>query len=178
MDLIDAIRARRSVRTFDGTSLGPALLGELSDYAGSLENPFHIPIEFRVLDADEHGLSSPVILGARTYVAAKVVRQPHAEEAFGYAFERLILHATSLGLGTVWLAGTIDRPAFERAMEVGEDEVMPAVSPIGHAAPKRSVRESAMRRALRSDGRMAFGELFFENDFSSPLPMNAGGLNV
>lgn len=63
-------------------------------------------------------------------------------------------------------------------MEVGEDEVMPAVSPIGHAAPKRSVRESAMRRALRSDGRMAFGELFFENDFSSPLPMNEGGLNL
>ena len=101
MDLIDAIHARRSVRTFDGTSLGPALLGELSDYAGSLENPFHIPIEFRVLDADEHGLSSPVILGARTYVAAKVVRQPHAEEAFGYAFggwARYGLRAPSTGL--------------------------------------------------------------------------------
>lgn len=39
----------------------------------------------------------------------------------------------------MWLAATIDRRAFERALGVGADEVMPAVSPIGYAAERRSV---------------------------------------
>lgn len=36
-----------------------------------------------------------------------------------------MLYAQSLGLGTVWLGGTMNRDAFERAMNLGEDEMMP-----------------------------------------------------
>lgn len=68
-------------------------------------------------------------MGADTYIAAKYRRQEDAELGFGYSFKRLVLYATSLGLGTVWLAATIDRKAFERALEVAPDEVMPAVTP-------------------------------------------------
>lgn len=94
------------------------------------------------------------------------------EEAFGYAFERAVLEATDMGLSTVWLAATIDRPAFERAI----DEAVPAVSPLGNAAEKRSLRESAMRRGMKSDERLPFGSLFFAGDFDHPLSESDAGI--
>lgn len=69
-----------------------------------------MPITFRILDREKYGLSSPVILGAETYIGAKCKRQEHAELAFGYSFEKLVLFATTLGVGTVWLAGALAAP--------------------------------------------------------------------
>ena len=34
----------------------------------------------------------------------------------GYSFETLVLYAQPLGMGTVWVGGTMGRPAFERAI--------------------------------------------------------------
>lgn len=69
-----------------------------------------MPIAFRILDREKYGLSSPVILGAETCIDAKCKRQEHAELAFGYSFEKLVLFATTLGLGTVCLAATLAAP--------------------------------------------------------------------
>lgn len=138
-------------------------------------NPFSVPITYRMLDRRRDGVSSPVIVGADTYIAAKYRRQEDAELGFGYSFERLVLYATSLGLGTVWLAATIDRKAFERALEVAPDEVMSAVTPIGYAAEKRSVRESLMRKNMKSDSRPPFESLFFAGDFTHPLTEEGAG---
>lgn len=171
----DMIRERKSVRTYDGQPLREDDLQALREYLKTLRNPFEVPVEFRVLDAKREKLSSPVVLGANTYLGAKVGRAANAEAAFGYDFERTVLYAQSLGIGTVWLAATIDRPAFERAMEVQDNEVMPAVTPLGYPAPKRSVRESLMRKALKADDRLPFESLFFDGSFDNMLaPGNAG----
>lgn len=58
---------------------------------------------------------------------------------------------------------------------MGADEVMPAVSPIGHAAEKRSVRESLMQGNMRSDGRAPFESLFFRGGFDHPLSEDEAG---
>lgn len=126
---ISTIKVRKSVRTFDGEPLSAETLSQLEDFILKDENPFGVPITYRMLDRRRDGVSSPVIVGADTYIAAKYRRQEDAELGFGYSFERLVLYATSLGLGTVWLAATIDRKTFERALEVAPDEVMPAVTP-------------------------------------------------
>lgn len=160
---------RKSVRTYNKIPLQTEDRKKLEEYMKSLQNPFGIPVEFRILDAKKEGVSSPVVLGADTYVGAKVPRIPNSEIAFGYDFEQLVLYAHSLGIGTVWLAATIDRPAFEKAMEVKDNEVMPAVTPIGYPASKRSVRESLMRKALKADERFPFETLFFKNSFSEPM---------
>ena len=117
-----------------------------------------------------------MILGADTYVAGKYQKQKNAELSFGYAFEKFILYAASLGLGTVWLAATIDRKAFEKAIQLKEDEVMPAVTPLGYAAEKRSIRESMMRRGMKSDSRVPFGDLFFRDNFQNPLNESDAGI--
>lgn len=109
-----AIKARKSVRTFTDQPIAPETIAELERFIASDANPFGVPVTFRILDR-ERGVSSPVILGAETYIGAKCKRQEHAELAFGYSFEKLVLFATTLGLGTACLAATIDRKAFEKA---------------------------------------------------------------
>ena len=163
------IRSRRSFRTFDGQSLPDDEIQAILDYAAAVETPYHLPITWRVLNAKEQKLSCPVITGTDTFIAGKMKRAPHAEEAFGFAFERLVLFAQARGIGTTWIGGTMDRAAFERAIELAPDEVMPCVSPLGHPAAKLSLRESMMRKGVKADTRLAFEELFFRETFDAPL---------
>lgn len=175
MKVIDAIKSRRSVRTFDGRRLSEEDLGLISACAVSSLNPYDIPIEWKILSAKESGLSSSVIVGTDIFIAGKMKNVPHAEEAFGYSFEKIVLYAESIGIGTTWIAGTMNRAAFERAIELGEDEVMPCVSPLGYPAKKMSVREAVMRKGVKADVRFDFGDLFFKESFSTPLNSAAAG---
>lgn len=177
MDILELIRSRRSVRTFDGKPLNAADADKILSYAEKAENPYDLPITWKLLDAKKDGLSCPVIVGTDVYIAGKMLRAPHAEEAFGYAFEKVVLFAESMGVGTTWIAGTMDRQSFEKAVGLGENEVMPCVSPLGYTAKKMSLRETMMRKGVRADSRLDFGELFFRNSFDTPLsPENAGDL--
>ena len=177
MTTSEAIRHRRSVRTFDGNPVGKELSEQLMEFALAQTNPYGIPISWFLLDAEKLGLRSPVITGERAYLTGKLRRLPHAEEAFGYAFEAILLYAETLGLGSTWIAGTLNRAAFERAVALGEGEVMPCVSPIGRPAAKMSLRETVMRKGVRADSRMDFGDLFFHGDCKTPLsPKEAGAL--
>ena len=166
----DLIRQRKSVRTFDGKPLCIDDRSALENYTASLTNPFSVPITFRLLDVKEYGLSSPVIVGADTYLAAKVEKAPNFEIAYGYSFEKVCLYALSRRIGTVMLAASLSRAAFEKAMEVKDGEVMPVASPVGYPAEKKSIRESLMRKGLKADDRKPFDQLFFEGDFNHPLP--------
>lgn len=175
MNIFETIKHRRSVRTFDGTALRPEDAQKILAFAEKLENPYDLPVTWKLLDAKRHGLSSPVIVGTDAYIAGKMRRAPHAEEAFGYMFEKVVLFAENLGVGTTWIAGTMNRDAFEKAMEVAEGEVMPCVSPLGYPAKKMSLRESVMRKGVKADSRFEFGELFFDGSFDKPLTREAAG---
>ena len=104
--IAELVRKRRSVRTFDGTPLRAEDRAKLEQYLSPMETPFDVPMEFRMLDAKAHGLSSPVVTGTDLYVAGKVKRGALAEVAYGFALETFVLRALSLGVGTVWIAGT------------------------------------------------------------------------
>lgn len=175
MNMLELMRSRRSVRSFDGNPLPESVRQELLRFANAVETPYELAIDWRILDAKEHGLSSPVITGTDAYITGKLRRVPHAEEAFGFAFERVVLYAASLGLGTTWIAGTMDRPAFERAMRLEEGEFMPCVSPLGVPAAKMSLRESMMRKGVKADSRLPFEELFFDGSFKKPLSEEKAG---
>lgn len=146
----EIIKQRRSVRSFRDEALPEEELQALRTYIASVPNPFDVPVPFRMLDVREHGLSSPVIMGADTYVAAKVKRGPRCELGYGYSFEKFCLYALSRGIGTVMLALSIDRPAFEEAMDLQADEIMPVASPVGYPAEQADLEES-MRKGLKAD---------------------------
>ncbi len=169
MELFDTIKARRSVRTFDGRMVSTGDKIALTKYLDKISNPYGIPVEFLFLDAGEYGLSSPVIKGEKLYIAAKAPRVEHMEEAYGYSFEMMVLYAWSIGIGTTWIGGTFDRERFEKAADVGADECMPIASPLGYASDRMSVTEKIMRRSIKADQRKNVSELFFEESFDRPM---------
>lgn len=173
----EQIKARRSVRTFDSQPLAESTRQKLASFWQTIKNPFDIPVTFRFLDGKTHGLVCPVVSGTELYVGGKVSDVPNASVAFGYSFEVFVLQAQSLGMGTVWLGGTMNRAAFEKAMELAEDEMMPCASPVGYAAQKMSVRETVMRKGVKADERMPFEALFSQGCPDVPLSKeNAGAL--
>ena len=171
----ELVKSRRSVRTFDGRTVNAEDLQKLTSFMDKIENPYGIPIEFKLLDANEQKLTCPVVVGTNLYIGAKSQRAPHIEEAVGYSFETLILYTQSLGIGTVWVGGTMDRSAFERAMELNGNEMMPCMSPIGYPAEKMSLRETMMRKAIKADSRVPFEQLFFDSSFDLPLKKEQAG---
>ncbi len=171
----ELVRSRRSVRTFDGRALSAEDKEKLVAFTEKIANPYGLPVKFKFLNAKEHGLSCPVVSGTELYAGGKIARTENAAAAFGYSFEMLVLYAQSLGIGTVWLGGTMNRSAFEEAMELSADEMMPCATPLGYTAKKMTVRENMMRKAIKADERLPFDELFFDGSFSSPLTEEKAG---
>ena len=169
MDMKEVIRTRKSIRTFDRRPLTAEDRKKLVEYAETITNPYNIPVSFVFLDAKEHGLSSSVINGEQLYVAGKVKKVPYCEEAFGYSFEKLVLFAWSMGIGTTWIGGTMKRELFEKAADTKDDEFMPIVSPLGYPATEKAEVDIKLREMVHGDDRFDPSELFYEKDFSHPL---------
>lgn len=169
------IRNRKSVRTFEKEPLSDKQLQNIKSCIDTIDTPFGVPVHLELLNKEEYGLNSPVIVNDSWYVAGKVPKTDAAEEAYGYAFEDFILKMQSMGIGTVWLAATMSRRGFEEALNLQEGEVMPAVSPVGHAAASRSKREILMRKGMNSDNRQPFESRFFEGSFDTPLQQSKAG---
>lgn len=170
------IKGRKSVRSFDGRSISDEDRTALVQYIQTIQNPFEVPVKFKLLNAGEHDLSSPVVTGTDEYIAAKATRCKNFEIGYGYSFESVCLYAQSIGIGTVILAASLSRHAFEKAMNVQEGEVMPVATPIGYPASKRSIRDSLMRKGLKADDRIAFDKLFFDGDFTKGLSKENAGV--
>lgn len=168
-EIMEIIKGRKSVRSFEAKPLSAEDRSRLEQYMDTIENPFGIPVRFVLLDAKEYGLASPVLTGESLYVAGKVKKGVYADVAFGFSFEKLVLYAWSLGIGTTWIGGTMKRELFERAAGLAEDEMMPCMSPLGYPAKKRSVRETMMRRGVGADSRLNTDKLFFDKAWGVPL---------
>jgi hypothetical protein len=95
--------------------------------------------------------------------------------AFGYMFEKIILFATDLGLQTCWLGGTFNKGNFMKNTELGTNEIIPIVSPLGYRKEKKKLLETAMRSLAGSDQRKPWNELFFNKDTSTSLSLADAG---
>ena len=77
---------------------------------------------------------------------------------FGFVFERIILALTTEKFDTCWIGGTFKRKAFQK--KLADNEVVPAISPVGYRAKNRTMIDKFIRKAAESDNRKIFGELF------------------
>ncbi len=174
------VRNRVSVRTYSGQPLDDDVKKKILNYIETLSNPFDIEVKFKMLDSSPEGPSAKlgtygVIKGAKSFICAMVKQEGLALEALGYEFEKLILYLTSLGLGSCWLGGTFDRSGFRQALGLQEDELLPAVSPLGYPAKEKSMADSLVRFIAKGDSRKPWSELFYDRDFSTALsPEDAG----
>lgn len=115
------------------------------------------------------------ILGAQYFIVTAVQQSRYDLENLGYLLEEIILLATDLGLGTCWLGGTFKRSAFAEQMNIKEEERVPAITPVGYMADKRSIRDNIMRKTIKASQRRPWDELFFHGNFEEMLTKEAAG---
>jgi len=180
--VIDIIRERTSVRSFTGERLGAsehARVERIIADAGA--GPFGGRPRFRLETAssEERAEERPIgaygmIRKAPAFIVGAIKKGEFANEDYGFVLERIILEITALGLGTCWLGGTFNRGESARRIGLGEDEMIPAVTPVGRKPAVPSFRSRLVRSAVRADRRKPRATLFFDEAWDTPLFVDSG----
>jgi nitroreductase len=187
--MIEAINKRVSVRSYTDEPIEQEKKQKIMDLLqSSHEGPFGHQVRFALIDfsgLDKNEVRNlgtyGFISGAKSFIVSaiknglKEIPNGRAFIDLGYCFEKVILTATNLGLGTCWLGGTFKRANFAESVNASEDEIVPAISPIGYARDRRTVREMAVRRFANSDHRKPWAELFFAGNANNPLSKESAG---
>jgi nitroreductase len=178
---IDVIKRRISHRTFDPSRECDVELARLREYCDSQlsSSLFGNRVRLSFISARGRDVSSVpgtygVIRRAPWFLAGTVTRGRGDLEDFGRLFEEVILAATSLGLGSCWVGGTFRKSSFAPEIEPADDEIFPAVTPLGIPAGSKSVVDRLIRAGAGSRRRKSFEELFFRQDGT---PVEPGDLD-
>ncbi len=177
--IIEVIKKRSSVRTYSNRKVAKDVQEKIQEHLQSdCQSPFGSQVRFQLIQTTENERQElkelgtyGTIKGTHLFITGAVKRGPKAMEDFGYCLEKIILTATGLGLGTCWLGGSLNRSTFARKMKATEEELIPAVTPLGYPAEKRRLIENTVIVLAGSRKRKQFGELFFEQDLNRPLEM-------
>lgn len=179
---LDTINQRHSTRTYDKRPVDGQTLMAVEDYlASNTKGPMGTPVRFKIIELKDAGqvlkqfVSYGNIKGARYFVAGTVKKGEKAMEDFGYCMEKNILFLTSLGLGTVWLGGSLNRSRFAQEMNATSDEVIPAITPFGYEADRKAMMDRIIKAVAKSHKRKDFSQLFFEGSIKTPLDKSSCG---
>lgn len=93
------------------------------------------------------------VSGAPHLLAMIATDTPAAHLAAGYTGQAAVLEATALGLGTCWVAGFFDPEKGAQLIELGDDERVVAVSPVGEPLADHTMTERLLHAMARSHSR-------------------------
>lgn len=176
MYIIEAIKQRRSVRSFDGNGLTADEIQTLENAVKNSFTPFGGDVTIRLKRFDLKGVYKPgtygTIRGAVDFFLIGMGSDEASQLSVGFRFEQVVLKAWEAGLGCCWIAGTFKSSDFNRGESWPAGEELKVICPTGHAA-QRSMMESITRLALGSKNRKPFDKLFFYDDFDHAVPMDS-----
>ncbi len=179
----EAMAVRRSIRNYRDEPLSHGEQEALEAAIAGTAAPFGNAPRFQFIKAGSGDAESLRGLGTYGFIknpaafisAAVAGDGPMVLEDFGFAMERLVLHATVMGLGTCWLGGSFTRSSFAARMSLLPGEKIPAVIALGHPAEKKRMMDSLIRRGAGSDARLPKDELFFSGEFGARLSEEEAG---
>ncbi|MCC3866659.1 nitroreductase family protein [Terrisporobacter mayombei] len=177
--ITEIIKARHSVRTYKDIELSKDIIEKIESYLKEINNSegiFGGKIRVNLIEKDDNETklgTYGVIKGATYYLTAAYDKSEMGLYDLGYLFEKVVLYTTSLNLGTVWLGGTFNKGKFANAIDLKNNEVLPIVSPVGVEADKKSFIAKVF--GSNTDKRKAFNEIFFKNNFDTPLAYEEAG---
>ena len=176
------ITSRSSCRTYDPKPIPIEKMAQMMEWIDLANSEVKSKIRFTLLSTRSDGKeilvklgSYGVISGAHTFLVAIIHETEGNPLELGMLFEKVVLKATELGLGTCWLGGTFNKGDFEKNFQLNPKEYIPIVSPLGIAKDKRSLLDTAMRFGAGSNNRKSWSELFFEADDQHPLTQDQAG---
>jgi len=172
---IQSIRDRISVRTYDDRRIEIELMNKLNISIDLINQEVNEKMRFQIITNQDTNTQEPiklgtygVIKGTNTYIAG-IIKQDGHEVELGYQLEKLVLYATSLGLGTCWLGGTYNRKDFENYLSLVDKESLVILIAIGYKKDKLSMMDSAVRFVAKSNQRKPWEEIFFNESIEHAL---------
>ena len=172
----ELIRTRKSIRTFTDSSIEPEIKQQIISYMHANNTGiFGNKVDFYWIDGNEGEYKNVklgtygIISGTKSFIAGKVKEGEKNYEDFGYCMEKVILYCTQLNVGTCWMGGTYKKTDFATAVDLKEDEILPAITPTGYFGEKKRTIDKLFRRMAGSEHRKPFDELFFSDSFSQSL---------
>lgn len=181
--IIETIQIRHSVRNYNNRVIEKEKIRQILEYIDSnRKGPLGSPVRFQIIDGTAYNKDElkelgtyGLIKGPRLFIAGTVNRSQYAMEDYGYCMEKNILLATSMGLGTCWLGGTLNRSTFARKLKISGDEIIPAVTPIGYPGDKNSLIGHATSLLVGAKKRKGVEEIFFDGSMNQPLDLKECG---
>jgi nitroreductase len=171
------IDERKSIRTFQKTPLSSSDLDKISNYLNTVENlegPFGNQFDFiflveqETLEEEQIGTYG-FIKNPQGYIFGSSIIEPMSLFDYAYVLENIVLYLTDLGIGTCWLGGRFRKQEAMSKLTLSENEIIPAITPIGYAQEKKRLKEKMIRRVLRARKRKPENELFFYKEFGQSL---------
>ena len=176
MSMVDAIKARHSVRTFTGemSSARRAVIDDIIREVQNLEVPFHTNAQ--VADA-KAGLSRMgAIKNEAGWLLAKIPRDAddlnkHIYDA-AFRMHTFVLKMVQHGFGCVWVGGTYDRAKAEATVPGFS---VPAVIAYGEDKQAPRLLERVTKWFMGSKNRKPLKELFYDGDNNRPFTEENAG---
>lgn len=183
--IIETIKKRKSVRTYETIPIRNNDLQQILDYINVEEHligPFGRKAKFEVIQIKNNVSDKGIKLGTygfiknhQGYIVGMMENTKMGLVEFGYIFEKLILFATKLGLGTCWIGGTFSRTSFGKELNLAKDDFIPCITPIGYAKEKQRLFDKTLRYVTKADNKKEWPALFFKGDFQTPLSEKEAG---
>ncbi len=172
----DAILNRVSTRTFNKKQLSGEDVKKINNILVEYENvkgPFDHKYKFNLRFNDSKSQEGKkvgtygVLRHVPGFIGGVCENEFRNLVDYGFIFERIVLSLTENSLDTCWIGGTFKRKSFEK--ELDRSEIVPAISPVGYRAQKRTIIERIIRNGAESDNRKIFGEMFKDYNTLEPL---------
>lgn len=171
--MFNAALGRISTRTFKDEVLKDQHIDLIADYvkrASEKKGPFDHSVDFvYYLNREKYRAGKKIgtyglIKNPPVFIGGKTKNYFESIVDYGFLMECLILHLTKEELDTCWLGGTFRRRQFLK--DINEDEIVPAITPVGYRAETRSIIDRSMRSSAQSSRRFDMNELFKRYDGS------------
>ena len=158
IDAIQAMRTRRSIRTYTDRPVDRAIIEEIVDCARLAPTAMNDqPWDFVVVTGKEALASIPPLLGHAAYIASAafsvlVLARPtqYAVEDCSAAIENLLIAAEAHGIGSCWVAGTQQAyaPVVAKVFGAPEDRQLIAIVSFGYPAEEVQIEKRSLADVL------------------------------
>lgn len=183
--IIEIIKERKSIRTYETKQITDDHLKQIHDYLNLDENlvgPLERKARFEVIQIKNNVTDKGIKLGTygfiknhQGYIVGIMENTKMGLVEFGYIFEKLILFVTKLGIGTCWIGGTFSRNSFAKEINLKDCDFIPCITPIGYAKDKQRLFDKTLRYVTKADNKKSWHELFFKGNFETLLSKEVVG---
>jgi hypothetical protein len=171
-----SIISRKSIRTYTGEKITEDQEKKILDYISNEKNLIGLKgnkmrIEFKEISESVSGRIGTygMVKNAPSFLICICRNDLDSLLDCGYVFEKLILFLRNIDLGTCWLGGSFNRDKLTGNMEIGDDEFIPIITPVGKGTEKFSIKERLVRKSIKANNRLDFDKLFYKSDFSNRI---------